>query len=586
MDRFYFKVILIITLFYNFIFVYDNDILFPVENNVITGGFGEFRWNHFHTGIDISTEGVEGKKIFAPSDCWVSYIKRDFYGYGNTLFLQDENFIYVFAHLKSFVSSIDTMLSKEKFRQILYPEYKKITFRKGELVGYTGSSGGVVPHLHFEIRSKNNKPLNPLFLYNIYDTIKPVIGGILFEPADDSSLIEGEHDNYYYKLKNGSEKQITVKIKGKFFISLKAIDRVNSSWSKIFVYEINIKSGLNLISTFKMDSFSFKYNDLSPLHFRTGLNISNSNHLLKFYDTNNAIFFKTERETLYSYIDTNITIVVKDFYGNKKELEIKILDEIVQKSYPSTLFKLKRVNDKIIFILAGKNTDFCINKEYKNMFDSFEVSRNYKYYILNNPGFIKKGFFVNNHIIEKNLVYVDSSQEFNFNDSISIKPFEKLYFLYDTKLYNHRELRLFSHLYSFDLTKDFHKKKIRICLKGYGGKSFYNVKNNTLYFVKKLNDDDSILSYNLYDFIIASDFVKPKYFLINKKILQDKYIYTYRVVDYGSGVDWFYIADSNNLYVEPIPEKSKIKIVLYKNTKNEKIVIKDKEGNKDTIFLY
>ncbi len=586
MDRVYFKIILVITLFYNFIFVYDNDILFPVENNVITGGFGEFRWNHLHTGIDISTEGIEGKKIFAPTDCWVSYIKRDFYGYGNTLFLEDENFIYVLAHLKSFVLSIDTILSKEKFRQILYPEYKKITFRKGDLVGYTGSSGNVVPHLHFEVRSKNNKIINPLFLYNIYDTIKPVIGGILFEPADDSSLIEGEHDNFYYKLRNGSEKEIRVRIKGKFFISLKAIDRINSYWSKIFVYEIDIKSGSNLISTFKMDSFSFKYNTYSPIHFRTGLNISNSNYLLKFYDTNNSTFFKTERETLYSYIDTTLTIIVKDFYGNKKELKIKILDEIVQKSYPSSLFKLKRVNDKIVFIITGKKTDFCISKEYKNMFDSFEVSKNYKYYILNYPGFIKKGFFVNNHIISKNVVYLDSSKQFNFNDSIAIKSFEKLYFIYDTKKYTHRELKLFSNLYSFDLKREFHKKNIKISLKGYGGKSFYNVKNNNLYFVKKLNDEDSILTYNLNDFIIGNDFVKPKHFLINKKIMKDKNIYTYRVVDFGSGIDWFYIADSNSFYVEPIPGKSKIKIVLYKNTKNEKIFIKDKDGNKDTIFLY
>jgi len=35
---------------------------------LLSGTFGELRGNHFHAGIDIKTEGVEGQKVYAIAD--------------------------------------------------------------------------------------------------------------------------------------------------------------------------------------------------------------------------------------------------------------------------------------------------------------------------------------------------------------------------------------------------------------------------------------------------------------------------------------------------------------------------------------
>ncbi len=54
---------------------------------LLSGTFGELRSNHFHTGIDIKTEGVEGQKVYAIDDGYVSRIKVSTWGYGKALYI-------------------------------------------------------------------------------------------------------------------------------------------------------------------------------------------------------------------------------------------------------------------------------------------------------------------------------------------------------------------------------------------------------------------------------------------------------------------------------------------------------------------
>ena len=43
---------------------------FPI---LLSGNFGELRSNHFHSGIDFKTQGVEGKPIHAVQDTSPAY---------------------------------------------------------------------------------------------------------------------------------------------------------------------------------------------------------------------------------------------------------------------------------------------------------------------------------------------------------------------------------------------------------------------------------------------------------------------------------------------------------------------------------
>jgi len=50
---------------------------------VLSGNFGEFRGNHFHTGLDFKTQGREGFPVFAVADGVVTRVKVSPWGYGH-----------------------------------------------------------------------------------------------------------------------------------------------------------------------------------------------------------------------------------------------------------------------------------------------------------------------------------------------------------------------------------------------------------------------------------------------------------------------------------------------------------------------
>ncbi|MEE4178398.1 MAG: M23 family peptidase, partial [Bacteroides sp.] len=57
----------------------------------LSGNFGEVRSNHFHSGIDLKTEGQPGLPVHACYDGYVSRIKVEPGGYGNAVYLKHPN---------------------------------------------------------------------------------------------------------------------------------------------------------------------------------------------------------------------------------------------------------------------------------------------------------------------------------------------------------------------------------------------------------------------------------------------------------------------------------------------------------------
>ena len=136
----------------------------------LSATFGELRPNHLHAGLDIKTQGVEGKKIYAVADGYVSRIGVSPYGYGNVLYITHyDGYTSVYAHLQRFSGPIAKYVKQyqykhKKYTSQIYPEKDKFPVKKGDLIAYSGNSGGSGgPHLHFEIRhTVSEKPVNPM----------------------------------------------------------------------------------------------------------------------------------------------------------------------------------------------------------------------------------------------------------------------------------------------------------------------------------------------------------------------------------------------------------------------------------------
>jgi len=128
----------------------NSDFIIPVQGE-IKSSFGSrehpiFGIKSFHTGIDIA--GMNNSPIVAANDGMVIFSGTKG-GYGNLVIIN--NGIYA-------GSSLSTLYGHLSRSAVTSGQMVK----KGEIIGYEGSTGySTGPHLHFEIRL-NGKPVNPL----------------------------------------------------------------------------------------------------------------------------------------------------------------------------------------------------------------------------------------------------------------------------------------------------------------------------------------------------------------------------------------------------------------------------------------
>lgn len=144
--------------------------IYPIRGvaKLYSANFGEMRPGHFHGGIDIKTDGVEGKELVATADGYISRIVVTPSGYGRALYLTlDNGTTAVYGHLQRFRSDIDQYVQAERLGRranSLDQSFgaDKWPVKQDELIGYSGNSGSSMgPHLHFELRdTPSQRPIN------------------------------------------------------------------------------------------------------------------------------------------------------------------------------------------------------------------------------------------------------------------------------------------------------------------------------------------------------------------------------------------------------------------------------------------
>jgi murein DD-endopeptidase MepM/ murein hydrolase activator NlpD len=100
----------------------------------------------FHGGMDFTAE--TGTEVYATGDGKVAKRQSDAWGYGNHIIVNHgHGYTTIYAHLSRFAVTPGTKV------------------KRGQLIGYVGSTGrSTGPHLHYEVR-RNDNPLNPAFFY-------------------------------------------------------------------------------------------------------------------------------------------------------------------------------------------------------------------------------------------------------------------------------------------------------------------------------------------------------------------------------------------------------------------------------------
>lgn len=310
---------------------------------LLSGNFGELRSNHFHSGIDFKTQGVEGKPIHSVQDGYVSRISVSPWGYGNGLYItHPDGTTTVYGHLQKFSQKITAYLKEKQYEQESFNVNLSLTpdelpVKEGELValsGNTGSSGG--PHLHFEVRdTETEEPMDPIEYYKdlIKDTQAPKIQGIMVYSMPGKGVVNGSRRKLELKpvtAKNGKQ-TLTGKIEawGEIGLAVKGYDYMDNTSNIYGIKDITLTADSQVIFHSNLDRFAFDESRyLNSFTDFEEWKEHRSFYIKSFVDPGNRLRFIESLNRGILTIDEprtyHLTYQLADAFGNTTQLSIRI----------------------------------------------------------------------------------------------------------------------------------------------------------------------------------------------------------------------------------------------------------------------
>jgi murein DD-endopeptidase MepM/ murein hydrolase activator NlpD len=375
---------------------YPTDFISPLPIALdVSGSFGELRSNHFHSGIDLKTNGKEGLDVYAVSDGYISRIKISSFGYGKAIYITHPNgFTTVYGHLQKANGAIEAYIKQKQYAQKsfeveLFPMPSELPVKKGEVIAFSGNSGGSgAPHLHFEFRdTKSEKIINPLYFgFNklANDTRKPEIQGVMVYPIDSTLVNKSQNPIAvsFNKTSDGNYLASKVIANGKIGFGINAFDYCTNQYNKNGLFKV--KAYLNGVSyyEYELETFAFDesrfvnslidYQRFGKLRQRVQKlfqEIPFPLSIVKANKTNGIIH--VQPNVTYTY-----RVELYDFHGNKVQLTIPVeygnQETVFKKDVKKTKYFLKSKNE---YNYTKDNVSVYIpeNTFYEDFYMDFDV---------------------------------------------------------------------------------------------------------------------------------------------------------------------------------------------------------------------
>lgn len=336
---------------------------------VLSGTFGELRSNHFHSGLDIKTQRREGLPVVASAAGIVTRIKISHYGYGKALYVTHPNgYNTVYAHLQKFCPEIEEYIKKaqykkESFEIELFPKAGELEVAQGEVIAYSGNTGGSGgPHLHFEIRDKNSRPMNPfLFGIDVKDTRQPTVSIIKAYPLDENSYVNGTSNPVELRIiqnNDGSFKTEKVEALGKIGFGISTVDQLDLANNRNGIYEI--RSAVNGATNFELQMNKFSFAETRYLNRMIDyayFKEKKSRIQKLFIEKNNplSIYGKTSDNGVLTIADSlsyQYFINVRDYAGNSIGITVPITGK------RDSLFTPRAIKETSNYVYSSKEYSF------------------------------------------------------------------------------------------------------------------------------------------------------------------------------------------------------------------------------------
>ena len=364
---------------------------------LLNGTFGELRYNHFHAGLDISTKRKIGVPIYAPADGVVNRIKVSPFGYGKALYVKhNDEITTVYAHLDAYAGEIARYVKANQYESQsfdieLFPVMDELTVKKGDLIGYSGNTGGSGgPHLHFEVRDTFSEDiLNPLD-YGldklVNDTQSPKLNGIRVYPLGENGKVNDVSTPFELTIKrteDGSYLAQAVYTDAEIGFAVNTYDTAENSYAKYGLYSLEQKVNGKTNYLLIFDRFGFNESHFINQLVDYSFFVETSNRYQKTFfqgDFNlrmlksnvNQGIIKPEKDNAY-----NVNIAMKDYFGNTTQVNIPVIYKEQQKTESEEQGKyIDYLRD---YILEENNVTISwdANTFYQDALLDFQTDNNY-----------------------------------------------------------------------------------------------------------------------------------------------------------------------------------------------------------------
>lgn len=344
----------------------------PLE---LAGNYGEPRRLHFHTGIDMRTNQMEGLNVYASANGYVSRINVSGSRYGKALYITHPNgYTTVYGHLQRFSDRIEQRLQQEQHTQQSFSvdfnlSKDELPVTQGEIValsGNTGGSGG--PHLHFEVRDSFNRPLNPmLFGFVPQDNIKPILAFLKFHPQDEQKYYSSGHrvrtigSNGNYQI-TGGKVSLNSDIVS---VAVNTWDKLNGSPFTMGIYGMRLFVNGNKTFEFSMNRMAFdeRRSVISCIDYPIFMKEGRKSFYKCFVEPANSA-------SLYSEIENRGIIDLSD--GKEKDILIEVYDFAGNTS--TCTFKLQKNDEQTIFVPQDLKYSQLLFPFQDNQFENEDVT--------------------------------------------------------------------------------------------------------------------------------------------------------------------------------------------------------------------
>ena len=231
----------------------------------LSSTFAETRSSHLHAGLDIRTWGREGYRVFATRDGIIHRIGMSPFGYGNVIYMKHDDDSYsVYAHLNRFEPELQAFADSIRFLSYsadldLIIEDQEFFYNQGDIIGYSGSTGVGPPHLHFELRTPDFKPFNPLLTnLRVIDTIPPVFRQLGIEFLDPETLHQNGFEIHDARRSGQQYSFGEIEIDQPVGISVNVHDRANDTNNIYAVYSLAMVHESDTLFYSVADHFSYR----------------------------------------------------------------------------------------------------------------------------------------------------------------------------------------------------------------------------------------------------------------------------------------------------------------------------------------